>query len=54
MGFTWERIQELNPRIIYGSIKGFGEGPPYEDISVYENVAQCAGAPPRRPAFGVV
>jgi formyl-CoA transferase len=43
MGFTWERIQELNPRIIFGSIKGFGEGSPYEDLSVYDNVAQCAG-----------
>jgi formyl-CoA transferase len=43
MGFTWEHIQELNPRLIFGSIKGFGEGSPYEDISVYENVAQCAG-----------
>src|SRR6201988_1734455 len=32
MGFTWERIQELNPRIIFGSVKGFGEGSPYEDI----------------------
>lgn len=43
MGFTWERIQELNPRIIFGSIKGFGEGSPYEDLKVYENVAQSAG-----------
>jgi len=43
MGFTWERIQELNPRIIFGSIKGFSEGSPYEDVKVYENVAQCAG-----------
>jgi formyl-CoA transferase len=43
MGFTWEHIQELNPRIIFGSVKGFGEGSPYEDISVYDNVAQCAG-----------
>ena len=43
MGFTWEHIQELNPRIIFGSVKGFSEGSPYEDISVYDNVAQCAG-----------
>jgi formyl-CoA transferase len=42
MGFTWERIQELNPRMILASIKGFGPGP-YEDCKVYENVAQCAG-----------
>jgi formyl-CoA transferase len=42
MGFTWERIQALNPRMIVASIKGFGAGP-YEDYKVYENVAQCAG-----------
>jgi len=42
MGFSWERIQELNPGIILASIKGFGPGP-YEDCKVYENVAQCTG-----------
>jgi formyl-CoA transferase len=42
MGFTWERIQELNPRMIAASVKGFGPGP-FEDCKVYENVAQCAG-----------
>jgi formyl-CoA transferase len=42
MGLTWERIQELNPRMIYASVKGFGPGP-YEECKVYENVAQCAG-----------
>jgi formyl-CoA transferase len=42
MGFTWERISELNPRMIAASVKGFGPGP-YEDCKVYENIAQCAG-----------
>ena len=42
MGITWEHIQELNPRMIVASVKGFGPGP-YEDCKVYENVAQCAG-----------
>jgi formyl-CoA transferase len=42
MGFTWERISELNPRMIVASVKGFGPGP-YEDCKVYENIAQCAG-----------
>jgi formyl-CoA transferase len=42
MGFPWEKIQELNPRMIYASVKGFGPGP-YEDCKVYENVAQCTG-----------
>ncbi len=42
LGLTWEHIQELNPRMIVASVKGFGPGP-YEDCKVYENVAQCAG-----------
>ena len=42
MGFSWERIQQLNGRMILASVKGFGPGP-YEDCKVYENVAQCAG-----------
>lgn len=42
LGFSWERIQELNPRMIMASVKGFGPGK-YEDCKVYENVAQCAG-----------
>ncbi len=41
-GFTWEVIQQLNPRLIYASVKGFGPGP-FEDCKVYENVAQCTG-----------
>jgi formyl-CoA transferase len=42
MGFSWERVHQLNPRMIVASVKGFGPGP-YEDCKVYENVAQCAG-----------
>ena len=41
-GFTWDRIQQINPRIIYASIKGFGPGR-YADFKAYENVAQCMG-----------
>ena len=42
MGFPWEKIHEINPRMIYASVKGFGPGP-FEDCKVYENVAQCTG-----------
>ncbi|HSF93831.1 MAG TPA: formyl-CoA transferase [Thermohalobaculum sp.] len=42
MGFGWEAIQKINPRMIMASVKGFGPGK-YEDCKVYENVAQCAG-----------
>ena len=42
MGFGWERIHALNPRMVVASVKGFGPGK-YEDCKVYENVAQCVG-----------
>ena len=42
MGFSWERVQEINPSMIVASVKGFGPGK-YEDCKVYENVAQCVG-----------
>src|ERR1700732_1865262 len=35
MGFTWEYIQKLNPRLILASVKGFNEGHFYEDLKVY-------------------
>ena len=41
-GFTWERIHEINPRIVYASVKGFGPGP-YADLKAYETVAQAMG-----------
>jgi formyl-CoA transferase len=42
-GFTWEKIHEINPKIVMGSIKGFGSSGPYSDFKAYENVAQAMG-----------
>ncbi|WP_248958892.1 formyl-CoA transferase [Sphaerisporangium perillae] len=42
MGFTWERLQEINPRLVYASIKGFGPGR-YAGFKAYEVVAQAMG-----------
>ena len=42
-GFTWEKIHEINPKIVMGSIKGFGSTGPYSDFKAYENVAQAMG-----------
>ncbi|PXY24990.1 formyl-CoA transferase [Prauserella sp. PE36] len=42
MGFTWDRLREINPRLIYASIKGFGDGP-YTHFKAYEVVAQAMG-----------
>ncbi|TDD60925.1 formyl-CoA transferase [Kribbella antibiotica] len=42
MGFTWERLQEINPKLVFASIKGFGPGR-YENFKAYEVVAQAMG-----------
>ena len=42
LGFSWDTIQAINPRIIYASIKGFGPGP-YVDFKAYETIAQAMG-----------
>ncbi|MCK2220004.1 formyl-CoA transferase [Actinomadura sp. ATCC 31491] len=42
MGFPWPRLQELNPRLVYASIKGFGTGR-YARFKAYEVIAQAMG-----------
>jgi formyl-CoA transferase len=42
MGFGWDTLQEINPRLIFASIKGFGDGP-YTHYKAYEVVAQAMG-----------
>ncbi|MBE1574458.1 formyl-CoA transferase [Amycolatopsis roodepoortensis] len=41
-GYPWDRLAELNPRLIYASIKGFGPGR-YADFKAYEVIAQAMG-----------
>ena len=41
-GFTWERLHEINERLVYASIKGFGPGR-YADFKAYEVIAQAMG-----------
>jgi formyl-CoA transferase len=43
LGFPWETIQTLNPRLIYTSIKGFGLFGPNSDLKAYESIAQAMG-----------
>ncbi len=43
LGFSWEEVQKINPRIIYGSIAGFDEDSPYANVKCYEPIAQCTG-----------
>ena len=42
-GFSWDKIHQLNPKIVMGSIKGFGSTGPYAEFKAYENVAQAMG-----------
>jgi formyl-CoA transferase len=42
LGFPWERLHELNPRLIYASVKGFGPGW-FAHSKAYEVVAQAMG-----------
>ena len=41
-GFPWERLHEINERLIYASIKGFGPGR-YANFKAYEVIAQAMG-----------
>jgi formyl-CoA transferase len=43
LGFPWETIQQINPRVIYASIKGFGLYGPNSDLKAYESIAQAMG-----------
>jgi formyl-CoA transferase len=43
LGFPWEKVHEINHRIVMASIKGFGSSGPYADFKAYENVAQAMG-----------
>ena len=39
LGFSWEEVHKLNPRLIYGSIKGFNPESPYANVKAFEPVA---------------
>ncbi len=41
LGAGAKRLQELNPKLVYGSISGFGGDGPYVDRPSYDSVAQA-------------
>ncbi|MBI2887324.1 MAG: CoA transferase [Chloroflexi bacterium] len=43
LGIDYEAVRTMNPRIIYGSISGFGQSGPYRDRPGYDQIAQGMG-----------
>ncbi len=44
LGFGWDSVHKLNPRCIYGTIKGFPQSSRYKDLKAYEPIAQVTAA----------
>ncbi len=44
LGFSWEEVNKLNPKCIYGTIKGFPVSSRFANLKAYEPVAQVTAA----------
>ncbi len=43
LGFDWETVHARNPRLVYGSISGFGQDGPYAERGGVDQIAQGMG-----------
>ncbi|MEZ5855270.1 MAG: CoA transferase [Hyphomicrobiaceae bacterium] len=43
LGFSYEEVAKINPRIIYATVKGFAKGSPFEKNLAFDMIAQAAG-----------
>ena len=63
LGLGYDVVRDINPRIIYAQVKGFGEGSPYEKNLAFDMIAQACGGtfsvtgapdgPPTRPGISL-
>lgn len=61
LGFGFDNVAEINPRIVYGSVRGFSPESPYHDFRCFDAIAQSmggsvaftgeAGGPPVKPGL---
>jgi succinate--hydroxymethylglutarate CoA-transferase len=64
LGFGYEKLKEINPKLVYASISGYGGGGPYSNRAGYDAIAAAegglmhitgeAGRGPIRPGLGMV
>jgi formyl-CoA transferase len=43
LGFGYDEVSRINPKIVYATIKGFGPGSPYEKFLSFDMIAQATG-----------
>jgi formyl-CoA transferase len=63
LGLGYDVVREINPAIIYASVKGFGENSPFEKNLAFDMIAQACGGtfsvtgdpdgPPTRPGISI-
>ena len=50
LGIDYETLSAMNPRLVYGSISGFGQDGPYADRAGFDQIAQGMGGLMSSPA----